>query len=62
MTKELHCRDVGFDCDAAVTAETEEEIVAQAAEHARTVHGMTDEQINDPAFLTSVRESIHDRD
>jgi len=61
MTKELHCRDIGFDCNAVVTAKSEEEIVAQAAEHARTVHAMTDEQLNDPEFLTRVRESIHDR-
>lgn len=36
--KELRCRDVGFDCDAVVHAETEEEILAQAAAHAKQVH------------------------
>ena len=39
--KTLHCSDAGFECQAVVTAETEEEILAQAAEHARTVHGVT---------------------
>lgn len=40
MAKVLYCRDVGFDCDAVVQAETEEEILQQAAAHAQTVHGM----------------------
>lgn len=39
--KELHCRDVGFECSAVVRAETEEEVLRQAAEHARTTHGLT---------------------
>jgi len=37
--KTLHCADAGFDCKAIVTAETMEEVLTQAAEHARTVHG-----------------------
>jgi len=40
MTKVVHCRDVGFDCDAVVRAETEEEALAQVAAHAKTVHGL----------------------
>ena len=39
MPKTLNCRDVGVDCDATFTAETEDEVMAQAAEHARTAHG-----------------------
>ncbi|MBI4410669.1 MAG: DUF1059 domain-containing protein [Gemmatimonadetes bacterium] len=39
--KELRCRDVGLDCDAVIRAETEEEVMRQAAEHARKEHGMT---------------------
>jgi len=38
MSKVIHCRDAGFDCDAVVRAETEEEAMQIAAEHARTVH------------------------
>ncbi len=37
--KKLNCADAGFDCKAVVLAETEEEVLSQAAEHARTVHG-----------------------
>jgi predicted small metal-binding protein len=39
--KTLHCSDAGFDCGAVVTAETEEEVLAMAAQHAQTVHGAT---------------------
>lgn len=40
MAKVVHCRDVGFDCDGVVRAETEEEALAQVAAHAKTVHGL----------------------
>ncbi len=37
--KTLHCSDAGFDCKAVIHAETDEEVLTQAAEHALTVHG-----------------------
>ena len=37
--KTLHCADAGFDCEAVIHAETDEEVLTQAAEHALTVHG-----------------------
>ena len=40
MSKVVRCRDVGFDCEGVVRAETEEEAMRQVAEHARTVHGV----------------------
>jgi len=61
MSKELHCRDVGPDCDAVVVAESEEDILAQVAEHVKAVHDMTDEQSSDPEFVTHVRNQIHDQ-
>jgi len=42
MAKMLRCRDVGMDCDFVVRAETEEELMRKVAEHAKTVHGMTE--------------------
>ena len=60
MAKELRCRDLGFDCDAVVTGENEDEIVAQVVEHARAVHGMTDEQLADPALQQQVHDRIHE--
>ena len=38
--KTLKCSDIGFDCAAVVTAETVEEVLAQAAAHAQEVHGV----------------------
>ncbi len=42
MPKTLNCRDVGVDCDATFTGETEAEVMTQAAEHARTEHGFVE--------------------
>jgi len=38
--KVVRCRDVGFDCDGVVRAETEEELLQQVAEHARSAHNV----------------------
>lgn len=40
MAKVIRCRDVGFDCNAVIRAETEEEALQKAAEHAQTAHGL----------------------
>jgi predicted small metal-binding protein len=40
MTKVVNCRDVGFDCEGVIRAETEEEALKLVAEHAKEVHGM----------------------
>ncbi len=39
--KTLHCRDAGFDCEEIIHADTEKEILNQAARHALEVHGVT---------------------
>lgn len=36
--KVVRCREVGFDCDGVVRAETEEEVLQQVAAHAKAVH------------------------
>lgn len=49
MTLTVKCRDVGFDCDGVVTAETEEKLLTQVAEHAKSAHGVeevTDEMVD----------------
>ena len=38
--KTLRCSDVGFDYQAVVKANTEEEVLTIAAQHAREVHGV----------------------
>jgi predicted small metal-binding protein len=40
MAKMISCRDVGVDCDFVARGETEEDILRQCAEHARSAHGM----------------------
>jgi predicted small metal-binding protein len=52
------CRDVGVACDFVARGETEEEVFAQAAKHAKRVHGYTDAQINDPKMQKQVKEAI----
>ena len=57
MAKVLRCRDLGMECDFVARAETEEEILKQAAEHAETVHNMKEipEEV-----LAKVRAAISD--
>jgi predicted small metal-binding protein len=59
MAKVLRCKDVGMDCDFVARAETEEEVLKQAAAHAGTIHAMTD--MSDEV-LAKVRAAIHDDD
>jgi uncharacterized OsmC-like protein/predicted small metal-binding protein len=56
--KVVHCRDVGFDCEGVVRAETEEEVLSQVAEHARAVH---DVEVT-PELAQQVKELIRDEE
>ena len=42
MTKILRCKDVGFDCEGVIRAETEEEVLKMAAEHAQSAHNLNE--------------------
>jgi predicted small metal-binding protein len=57
MAKVLRCRDVGMDCDFVARAETEEELLKKAAEHAEAAHNLKEipEEI-----LAVVRAAIRD--
>jgi predicted small metal-binding protein len=57
MGKVLHCRDVGMDCDFVARADSEEEILKKAAEHAAATHDMKEipEEV-----LSQVRAAIRD--
>ncbi|MEJ2287748.1 MAG: DUF1059 domain-containing protein [Deinococcales bacterium] len=55
MAKLLRCRDVGFDCDAEVRAEDEQELLEIVAQHAREVHGV--EEVDD-AMVDKVLASV----
>jgi predicted small metal-binding protein len=38
--KTLHCSDAGFDCEGVISANSEEEVLNKAAQHALEVHGV----------------------
>ena len=57
MAKALKCRDVGFDCDGVIRADTEDEVLAQAAAHAQAVHGLAEVT---PEVVVAVRNAIRD--
>ena len=60
MSKLVRCRDVGFDCECVIRAESEGEALAQAAEHAQADHnlgGINDEILQ--AIYTAMR---HEQD
>ena len=42
MAKVIHCKDVGFDCEGVVRADSEEDVLQLAAEHAKSAHGVTE--------------------
>jgi predicted small metal-binding protein len=58
MAKELRCADVGFACEASITADTEDEVMAQAANHAKEVHGLTDADLERES--DNIRAAIRD--
>jgi predicted small metal-binding protein len=55
--KQLQCSDVGFDCEVVIEGETEDEVMQQAAEHARVDHGI--EEL-DAETAQQVRAAIRD--
>ena len=58
MAKTVNCRDVGVDCDFVAHGETEQEVLQQCAEHARTAHGMNEIP---PELAVKVRAAIRDQ-
>lgn len=57
MAKVLRCRDLGMDCPKEVRAETEDELLKLAAEHAEKDHGISASMIS-PSILAMVRSAI----
>ena len=55
--KKLNCRDLGFECDQVVKAESEEEILTQAAAHAQQVHGVKEVT---PELVQAVKTNIQE--
>lgn len=57
MAKEVLCRDVGFDCEGVVTADTEEETLQLVAQHAASAHGVTEVT---PEIAEKVKSVMHE--
>jgi len=57
MAKVVSCKDVGMDCDFVAHGETEQDILEQCADHARTAHNMTEITVE---LAEKVRAAIRD--
>jgi predicted small metal-binding protein len=57
MSKVLRCADVVGSCDFVARGESEQEILQQAAEHARTAHNLNEIS---PEVAEKVRAAIRD--
>ena len=57
MSKAVNCRDVGYDCEGVVKADTEEETLALVAEHAKSAHGL--EEVT-PEVVAKVKSVMRD--
>ena len=57
MAKVIRCSDVGFNCDGVIRADTEEEALQQAAQHAQDVHGL--EEVTEEV-VAKVRAAMKD--
>jgi predicted small metal-binding protein len=55
--KELRCADAGFECEAVIQGEDEQQVMSKAADHAREVHGLTE---IDEETGRQIRSLIHD--
>jgi predicted small metal-binding protein len=57
MPKVLRCRDLGLNCPKEIRAETEDELLKLAADHAEKDHGMPAANIP-PSILAMVKAAI----
>lgn len=56
--RELNCGEAtGLDCQEVIRAETDDEVMSQAATHAASVHGMTE---IDSGMEQQLRSQIHE--
>lgn len=59
MAKVLRCQDLGMNCPKEIRAETEEELLRVAAQHAEKDHGIPASKIP-PSILAMVKAAIKD--
>ena len=58
MAKTMACQDLGVACSYVAHGETEDELMADIAKHAKEVHGYTEEQLEDPEMMKKVKAAI----
>ena len=57
MTKTLACKDTGMiECPFVARGQTDEEVLNSAGQHAKEVHGYTDEQLQDPETIAIMKK------
>jgi len=54
----LSCKDVGVDCDHVCKAETEEELLEKAKQHAIEDNHFSEEEISKPETQNKIRSFI----
>jgi predicted small metal-binding protein len=59
VAKVLRCRDLGMNCAEEIRAQTEEELLKLAAQHAEKDHGFPTSMIP-PSILATVKAAIKD--
>ncbi|UCB60867.1 MAG: DUF1059 domain-containing protein [Candidatus Bathyarchaeota archaeon] len=58
MGFKLACEDMGTTCPYVARGETMEELKADMAKHAKTVHSYTDEQLKDPKMMEAMKAAV----
>ena len=59
MTMTLACKDMGMtECPFVARGQTMEELMNDAGKHAKEIHGYTDEQLNDPELMNTLKKVI----
>jgi predicted small metal-binding protein len=59
MAKVLRCRDLGMNCPKEMRAESEEELLKLAAQHAEQDHGISAAAVP-PSIMAMVKAAIRD--
>jgi predicted small metal-binding protein len=59
MAYTLACKDAGqVTCPFVARGETKDEVFAEAAKHAKEVHGYTDEKLSDPKLIEQMKAIV----
>jgi predicted small metal-binding protein len=59
MAVTASCKDLGMpECPFVGRGQNMEELMQNLGKHAKEIHGYTDEQINDPNLMTTIKKVI----